>query len=216
MTSTLDRTGLEEGFRTLVNTHDVDERTHRVTVDFPHDVVDGLRTSWAPGCFDESLNRRLPPMCYEHNKQSVIGRATSWKSLGNRTRLVGKFADFDDVPRAREAFSLIRDGIVPGFSFHFRNGRTVRHPTRQGVRSFIKADLLEYGPTPWPAIPGAEAVDIRSALGGRSLDDEIELRIARLGGRSKSLDDEIEERIERLGGRGRSVLSANKLQGRRP
>ena len=60
MTMTTERLTGEEGIRIVPATvHDVDER--HVTVDFPHNIIDGYRTTWAPGCFAEFLKRHLPP-----------------------------------------------------------------------------------------------------------------------------------------------------------
>lgn len=155
---------LEEGYRTDLATvapvHDVDD--HQVVVDFPHNVLDNYRTDWAPGCFDESFAKRLPVMVWNHNADMLIGAGVRTENLGDKSRVVQRFANFDAVPQARAAHSMISDGIVPGFSFHFRNGRTVAHPDVRGARRFLKADMLEVSPVTFPSIPGAIAVGIRS------------------------------------------------------
>lgn len=154
----------EEGLRDLDvqgETHDVDDGTHEVAVDYPHEVLDSYRTDWARGCFDESLAKRLPPMVFNHNADLMIGAGVRHESLGDRTRIVGRFADFDAVPKAREAFALARDKMIPGWSYHYRNGRSVPHPTTRGARRFTKADMLEFGPVTFPSIPGAQTAGLR-------------------------------------------------------
>lgn len=157
---------LEEGYRSdlasVANVSDLDD--HHVVVDYPtsDDVVDSYRTSWSPGVFDDSLRSHLPPLCFNHDPNVVIGRATKWENLGNRTRIVSRFASFDNVPKAREAHSLISDGIMNSFSFHFRGGVTKPHSTQRGARTFVKARLMETSPVTFGSIPGAVAVGIRS------------------------------------------------------
>lgn len=154
---------LEEGYRAdLGHVHDVDDKTHEVVVEFPHEVLDSYRTDWGRGCFDESFGRRPPVMVFNHNPDLVIGSAAKAEGLREVSRIVGRFADFDEVPRARETFSLVRDGHMPGWSFHYRNGRSVAHPNIRGARRYVKADMLEFGPVTFPSIPGAKHVGIRS------------------------------------------------------
>jgi hypothetical protein len=124
--------------------------------------------------------------------------------------LVGKFANFDEVPAARVAFSLIRDQIYPGFSFFFIGGVPVPHPS--GVRSAIryqKAKMVEYGPVLAPSIPGTVVVpgSLRSAQhGGRSnVADQLRRDFARI-----DLDriDQVQlEQVRRTGQLPRSVAS---------
>lgn len=173
---------LEEGYRTDLATvapiHDVDD--HQVVVDFPHEVMDNYRTDWGRGCWDESFAKRLPVMVWNHNPDLLIGAGVRTESLGDRSRVVQRFANFDAVPQARAAHSMIKDEIVPGFSFHFRNGRTVAHPDVRGARRFVKADMLEVSPVTFPSIPGAVAVGIRSqeapALEIPTIEEIIRLR----------------------------------------
>lgn len=152
----------EEGFRALGEVVDVDDNTHEVVVEFPHEVIDGHRTDWGQDCFRESFERQLPPMLVNHNPDHLIGRAVKAESLGSRSRLVGKFSDFDAVPKAREAYANIRDKITPGWSFHFRNARSIPHPNVRSARRFTKADMLEFSPVTFPSIPGANAIGLRS------------------------------------------------------
>lgn len=171
---------LEEGFRSLGAVHDVDDGRHEVVVEFPHDVLDSYNTSWRAGCFTDSLRESLPPLVWNHDLSDLIGRAYKYEADGQRTRLFTKFSDFDAVPRARQVFAQIRDGDVPGFSFHFRSGQTRPHPTQRNAREFIKARMIEHSAVTAPSIPGAVAVGIRSqeapALEIPTIEEIIRLR----------------------------------------
>lgn len=170
---------LEEGYRALGSAEvaDVDDGRHEVVVDFPHEVMDDYRTDWARGCWDESLTRSMPPMVWNHDPSDLIGRAYRSENLGDKTRLVTRFSDFDAVPRAKQAFAQIRDGDVPGFSFHYRQARSIAHPNVRGARRFVTARMMEHSPVMFPSIPGAQAVGIRSNVDAPALEvpsiDEI-------------------------------------------
>ncbi|HEX3539642.1 MAG TPA: HK97 family phage prohead protease [Acidimicrobiales bacterium] len=181
---------LEEGYRadvaTVAEITDLDG--HQVVVDYPYQVLDGYRTDWARGCWRESFAKRLPVMLWNHNPDLLIGAGVRTEELGDRARVINRFADFDAVPQARAAHSMIEDKIVPGFSFHYRNGRSVVHPDVRGARRFVKADMLENSPVVFPSIPGAAAVGIRSqeapTLDTPTIDEILRLRDQRI------LDDE--------------------------
>jgi phage head maturation protease len=153
----------DEGFRDDIgaaSVHDVDG--HEVAVDFPHEVVDSYRTSWGKGCWDESFARRLPVMCFNHNPDLMIGAGVRSETNHDRTRIVGRFADLEKVPKAGETFSLLSDGLIPGWSFHFRNGVSEPHPDVRNARRYTKADMLEFSPVPFPSIPGAVHTGLRA------------------------------------------------------
>lgn len=157
--------GLDEGYRAdlaMASVHDIDDGKHEVLVSFPHNRLDTYRTDWAPGCWDESFADRLPAMVWNHNADLIIGRGSAAQTLPDRTELRGQYADFDAVPKAREAWALERDHMIPGWSFHYRDGRSVEHPTIRNARRFTKARMLEFSPVTFPSIPGASAVGLRA------------------------------------------------------
>lgn len=157
---------LEEGYRFDAKVVDMDDHgdEHRAVLEFPtndHD-VDTYKTGWRSGVFTESFAKRKPVMLFNHNADMLIGSAVSAESLGDRARVVNRFADFAKVPKAEEAHSLMRDGHFPGASFHFRNARSVAHPNVRGARLFVSADMLETSPVVFPSIGGAKITDVRS------------------------------------------------------
>ena len=147
--------------------HDIDEKDHRVAVDFPI-AVDSYSSDFGPGAFEEGWRRQLPVMCENHRHDRVIGRAVRAESLPDAHRIVGRFANFAEVPAARAAFSCIRDGIYPGFSFHYVDGRAVPHPRVRSAIRYTSARMIEYGPVLAPSIPGTRVVGLRSAQDVRS------------------------------------------------
>jgi len=169
-TMTTARAAPSSGRRDAVSSilHDVDDGRHELAVDFPI-TIDSHQSDFGPSCFEEGWKHQLPPLVVNHDQSQVIGRAIRAESLPDAHRLIGKFADFNEVPAARVAFSLIRDEIYPGFSFAFSQGVATPHPS--GQRSAIRyrsAKMLEYGPVLTPSIPNTRVVGLRSANGTRS------------------------------------------------
>lgn len=177
---------LEEGWRDDIaagHLHDVDDAQHAVAVDFPHEVVDSYRTDWARGCWDDGFRQQLPVMVWNHDPNILIGAGVRTESLGDRSRVIGRFANFAKVPKAEEVHSLLEDKIVPGWSFHYREGRTVPHPTQRGARRFVKARMLEFCPVTFPSIPGAVTAGIRAeeaTLEVPTIDEIIRLKDQRV------------------------------------
>lgn len=159
---------IEEGVRSFElegDTHDVDEKTHQVVVHFPFERMDGYRSDFAKGWCDDYLGQNRPVMVVHHNPRDLIGRMIpgGYRNLGAMAEVVGKFSDFEANPLAHEYFAHIRDDEIPGWSFHYVRGRGIPHPSGvRGAVRYTKADMPEFGPTPFPAIPGAGAVGLRS------------------------------------------------------
>lgn len=173
--------GFAEGFRAVEGRlHDVDDRRHRLAVDFPtagDDDLDGYATSWAPHCFRGSFERLPdPPVVFDHRpgRENVIGRTVRAESLADRARLVGELEDFGRRPRARQAFEEVRSGEMPGFSFHFTDARWRPHARYRSwfaralgrktePVTYTSALMRHWGPVYVPAIAGTRLVGIRSA-----------------------------------------------------
>lgn len=154
----------DEGWRadagSLALVHDVDGR--HVVLDFPTDGLtpDNYRTAWSPHVFAASFqaNPRVPYLL-NHDPSQIIGSAVRAESLADRARVVNRFAS---TPRADEVHALIREGHLPGASFHFRNGLAEAVPGLRGVKRYVKADFLESSSVTFPAIKGAGVAGIRS------------------------------------------------------
>ncbi|HVV76336.1 MAG TPA: HK97 family phage prohead protease [Mycobacteriales bacterium] len=141
---------------------DVDDRRRSVIADFPWDVLDTFKTSFAPDAFDEYLRRQLPIMLWQHDRKEPIGRATHWEKTQKANRFVAEFSDFDAVPRARQAFTQIRDGHLTDFSFYFDRATAVPHPNgERGALRFTHCRMPEISPVSIGSIPGAGVVGVR-------------------------------------------------------
>jgi hypothetical protein len=154
----------------LGHLHDVDEKRHYAAVDYPYDLMDRYNTDWHEGVWDKSWARAMPPMVQNHKDDLVIGRAVDAESVrgtdGRVARLVGRFSR---TQAGEDAFVQTQDGDWPGWSFHYQQAKSVPHPSVRGARRFVEAHMAEFGPVTFPAIPGANAVGIRST------EEEIEV-----------------------------------------
>jgi hypothetical protein len=139
---------------------DVDDKTHQVLVEFPHDTVDSYKTMFGDRAFAESFEQRLPTMCWQHDLRDPIGRALTAQVTPKVNEIRGKFSDPDAVPNAKRAFSQIQDGTITDFSFGFKNAKFQPTGTR-GVSRITSAFMAEFSPVTIGSIPGAKAVGLR-------------------------------------------------------
>ena len=144
---------------------DLDSRSHRVQVKFPHEVVDTFKTTFGPEAFRDSFDASLPIMCWQHDMRDPIGRCERAQVLATHNELTGKFSDIDAVPNAKRAFAQISDGTITDFSFGYTDGKEFPHPDpklrKQGVRQIPKARMREFSPVSIGSIPGAVATGVR-------------------------------------------------------
>lgn len=151
---------------------DIDEGTHQVLVEFPHETVDSYKTKFGVRAFEDSFNRRLPVMCWQHDLRDPIGIAINAQITPKVNELRGQFSDLDRVPNAGRAFSQISDKTLQDFSFGFKNAKYEAGGQR-GVRRITQAFMAEFSPVTIGSIPGAGAVGIRED--GNTMEDEFEL-----------------------------------------
>lgn len=172
---------LENGFRAIDATiHDLDERSHRVVIDIPHDTVDSYDTCFAPSCFRSSFERRLPVMLREHDPRDRVGQATSAEVLSHANRIVGQFEPFESNDCARRTFEDIRLGKLRGYSFFFRNAIAAETDKRSArgrrVKRYVRAEMPEFSAVAHPSIPGTRTVELRSIELEAFFDAEAQLR----------------------------------------
>src|SRR5215213_11066370 len=82
-------------------------------------VPDTYRTSWAPGVFTRSLEKKLPTAVWSHNWDRPIGKVIDFSDGPDGLDVTVEMADPEHVPDARMAISLIDDGIIDQYSFAF-------------------------------------------------------------------------------------------------
>ena len=145
-----------------MHVRDVDDGSHEVLAEFPHETVDTYKTVFGPDCFRDSFSRMLPVMCWQHDLKDPIGRAVSAQVLPHTNEIRGRFSNLDDVPSARRAFSQLSDGTLTDFSFGFKGAVYQRAESLgRGVRRIAKAVMPEFSPVTIGSIPGAQKVAIR-------------------------------------------------------
>lgn len=183
---------------------DVDSKSHRVRIEFPHERVDAHGTTFAPGCWSESFRRRLPAFVWQHRQHEPLGFCVSAQDLPDRAEVVNQFSDLDAVPRARQAFTQIEDGAVRDASFGFKDGRTRRHPQHRGVIQYTAGTMIETSPVTRGSIPDARATGLRSlpfsgieVAGAIAQLDRIGARAAARASRQEWVQElELEQRLE--------------------
>lgn len=138
-----------------------------------YNVVDSYGSVWEPGVFSDSLRQRKPSAVWGHREWEIFGSVRDFDdSSPHYLDTEIKFADFNDVPLARMAYSLMKDGHVKDTSFRFarydggwsdtRNDPNYK-PTLDGeVERIRRARLDEVSPVLVGAVPGSQVMDVRS------------------------------------------------------
>lgn len=141
---------------------DVDDKTHQVLVEFPHETVDSFKTVFGNRAFADSFEARLPTMCWQHDIRNPIGHATEAQVTPKVNEIRGQFDDFDAVPDAKRAFHQIQSGTISDFSFGFKGAKFERADgLGKGVRRITHAFMAEFSPVTIGSIPGAQATGLR-------------------------------------------------------
>lgn len=130
-----------------------------------YDVVDEYDTEFAPGVFTDSLNQRLPRVVWSHDWSEPLGRYIEARDTPEWLDLVGEFDDFEDVPRARQAYAQLRSGTIDQFSVGFLplDGDPVERDGRSVFR-FTRARLDEASLVLAGAVPGTELLAVRNKI----------------------------------------------------
>jgi HK97 family phage prohead protease len=131
-------------------------------------VVDDYGSWWMPDAFDESLEQRLPTLCWSHDWSEPLGPATGFRTGDTGPEIDFSFSDFDAVPMARRAHAQVGDGTIRDCSVGFFAAQR-RDPTPEeeaqypGIREVIlKAQLDEVSLVLRGAVPGAKVLAMRA------------------------------------------------------
>ena len=107
------------------------------------------------GAFARSLAKRGASgvkMLWQHNAAEPIG---VWNEIIEDAKGLKVFGRLDlSVARAREAFSLLRDGAVDGLSIGFKTRRATTDPA-SGLRRLHEVDLWEISIVTFPMLDQA-------------------------------------------------------------
>lgn len=129
------------------------------------DVVDSYKEVVKAGAFKKSLaawkkKGILPPMLWQHDSTQPIGKYISMREDTTGLYVEGKLLK-DDLPKAKEAYILLREGVVTGLSIGFQ---TVKHSfdTDSRVRFLEEVNLWELSLVTFPANQEAGVTSVKS------------------------------------------------------
>jgi HK97 family phage prohead protease len=168
-----------------------------VTTDRP----DGAE-AFAPGVFSE-VEPESVVLLWQHDTSAPLGRMTELRDDSDGAHGTFRLANTE---RAREALSLIRDGITRGLSVGFEPGE---HRREKGVRVHTKARLREASLVTFPAYPSAAVLAVREEGEGMADDvmvDEAEVEAPPIPDTTE-LETRLEARMEHLGRELRNQIS---------
>lgn len=134
-----------------------------------YDATDTYGTQFRAGCFDASIEAKLPRATWSHDWTRPIGKVTAVRDTGDGLEMDFQLADFDSVPDAKMAYSLIQDGIIDGFSVGFEptdvrdaKGIQVKNSRMMPGDVCWEGNLVEISPVLVPSVPGTKTLAVRS------------------------------------------------------
>lgn len=128
-----------------------------------YNVVDDYQTVFLPGVFRASMDVRMPRIVWSHDWAEPLGRWERYLEDDEGLTLVGQLDDFDDVPRARQAWSQLRSGTIDQFSVGFMPEEAQPMVVDgRDVLGFTQGRLDEASLVLVGAVPGTELVSLRS------------------------------------------------------
>lgn len=127
--------------------------------------VDSYDDVILPGAFTEALKSGRPPaMLWQHNDREPIGVWGSLVEDEKGLRCEGQLL-VDDIPRAKEAYALLRAGAIKGLSIGYTAvdwQMTLVEDRR--TRELRKVDLWEVSLVTFPANDAAGIESVKSSL----------------------------------------------------
>lgn len=140
-------------------------------------VTDSANDRVVPGAFKKSIaaaqaESRLPPLLWQHDAQKPIG---IWHDMFEDSH--GLFVRgelfVDDIAQAREAYKLMREGVVTGLSIGYRTVQSERD-AKSGTRLLTEVELLEVSMVTFPANTMARIRHVKSLLDDGQIPSERE------------------------------------------
>ncbi|MDD9901054.1 MAG: HK97 family phage prohead protease [Alphaproteobacteria bacterium] len=130
-------------------------------------VTDNANDMIVKGAFQKSLaahrdTGRLPPLLWQHDAKQPIG---AWRQMYEDEH--GLYVEgqlfTSDIPRAKEAYRLLRENVVTGLSIGYK-ARESHRDAKTGTRVLSEIDLLEVSLVTFPANEMARVSAMKSAL----------------------------------------------------
>nr|WP_297388242.1 HK97 family phage prohead protease [uncultured Roseateles sp.] len=127
-------------------------------VDFGNDIV--KRGAFADSLKTWAAKNRSPKMLWQHDSREPIGK---WDVLKeDRTGLYVKGRLFvDDIPRAKQAYTLLKEGAMEGLSIGYVPEEAIMDD-RKGTRTITKAQLFEVSPVTFAMNDAATVTGVKS------------------------------------------------------
>lgn len=111
-----------------------------------------------PGAFAESLKERKPKMLWQHDTNQIIG---AWDVVSEDSKgLFVKGRLFTDLPRGKEALTLLKEGELDSMSIGYR---TVESSEEGRARNLEKVDLFEVSLVTFPMNESATVTAVKAA-----------------------------------------------------
>lgn len=122
--------------------------------------VDSYGDIVAKGAFEESLQRNgMPALLLQHNSMDIGGVYTQAEEKENGLFLKGELNL--DVQKAREAYSLMKQGALKGLSIGFVT-KEDEFDRDTGIRTIKRVDLMEVSLVTFPANKEAMVTQVKS------------------------------------------------------
>lgn len=125
-------------------------------------VVDAQRDVMRKGAFVQSLKERIHPvqLLWQHQWENPIGIIDRLFEDANGLYIEGKL--LMEVARAKEAYALLKAGVLRGLSIGYSTKRARRDPDT-GVRELLEVELWEVSLVTLPANAQAKVTVLKQA-----------------------------------------------------
>lgn len=124
-------------------------------------VNDRIASGAFRACLDACLvDGRLPPLLWQHDPKQPIGVWREMREDAHGLHVRGELF-INDIPRAREAYKLLRENVVTGLSIGYR-AKQSHH--EDGCRVLTDIDLVEVSIVTFPANDCARVRRVKSVL----------------------------------------------------
>lgn len=117
-----------------------------------------------PGCFKSAIQNfdksgATPKMLWQHDTKSPIGKWTHLIEDSHGLRVSGKL--FLDLPKAWEAYTLMKEGELKGLSIGYQVIRS-QEDAKTGVTILKQVDLMEISLVTFPANHAARVLECKN------------------------------------------------------
>lgn len=141
------------------------------------DVTDQVHDRVARGAFAKTLadwrrKGRMPPLLWQHDAREPIG---AWRDMkeDDRGLFVRGELFVNEIPRALQAWRLMRENALSGLSIGFKAVESERDG-KTGERILTRVELMEVSMVTFPALDAARVSSVKAALASGDIPGERE------------------------------------------